>query len=299
MASAQQKELQKLYGAVADGFADEELERTIADSERIMRGPAGLLLAQAGLDESAGSPFTLLDNACGTGPIVAHLQGHIDKGVLSESKVICADFNANLVEILKGRVARHNWTSVETAVLDAQHSEFPDESFSHITINFAMHVIPNPDAVLQDTMRILKLGGMFAFSVWHKDTQGWGPDLRSCFEALPFDAPMPNPVPMAIHGKPRWADPEGIEGELRGHGFEDIQIETVPHIVRVHSAEDYLKSYGMMKNWMVSTYWSEESKLKARDMLDEHIVKHLKERHNGQGWNLSWTVILVTCRKPC
>ncbi|KAI1373994.1 S-adenosyl-L-methionine-dependent methyltransferase [Hypoxylon crocopeplum] len=298
MSSIQQKELQKLYGSVNNTLTDEELERIIAGSERIMKGPAGLLLTQAGLDESTNKPFTLLDNACGTGPIAAHLQDHVNKEVLSESKIFCADVNGNLVDILKRRVAKYGWTNVETTVVDAQHTEFADQSFSHVTVNFAMHIIPKPEAVLEDAMRVLKPGGVFAFNVWHKDNQGWSPDMRSCFDALPFDAPMPNPVPMAIHGKLQWTDLEGIEKELKTHGFENIQVKMAPHVVRVHSAEDYLKSYRMMKDWMVNTYWSEDSKQKAKDTLDEHIVKHLKDKYNGEGWDLSWTVILATCQKP-
>lgn len=147
-------------------------------------------------------------------------------------------------------------------------------------------------------MRILKPGGVFAFSVWHKNTKAWSIDMRSCFEALPFDAPMPDLVPMAIHGKYQWTDPDGIEKELKAHGFENIQVKTVPLVTRVHNAEDYLNSYKMMRDWMVNTYWSEESKLKAKDMLDDHIVRHLKEKYNGQGWDLHWSVILATCQKP-
>ncbi|KAI0831026.1 S-adenosyl-L-methionine-dependent methyltransferase [Hypoxylon sp. FL0890] len=298
MASTQEKELQKLYGKFTGDLSDDELEGVIASAERIMRGPAGLLLTQAGLDESTGKPFALLDNACGTGPIVAHLQDHIDKKVLLESKIVCADVNGNLVGTLKRRAVKYGWVNVETAVVDAQHTDFPDQSFSHVTINFAMHIIPKPEAVLQDTMRLLKPGGVFAFSVWHEDFKGWSPDMRSAFETLPFDAPMPDPVPMAIHGKAQWTESEGVERELRAHGFKNIQIKTVPHVVRVHSAEDYLKSYRMMKDWMMNTYWSEENKLRAKDMLDDHIVRHLKEKYHNQGWDLDWTVILATCQKP-
>ncbi|KAI1652951.1 hypothetical protein F4813DRAFT_287321 [Daldinia decipiens] len=71
-------------------------------------------------DESTSEPFTLLDNACGTGPIVAHLQDHIDSKLLLKSKVVCADFNQNFVNILKRRATGYNWTNLETAVVDAQ-----------------------------------------------------------------------------------------------------------------------------------------------------------------------------------
>ncbi|KAI1801090.1 S-adenosyl-L-methionine-dependent methyltransferase [Daldinia bambusicola] len=298
MASVEQKELQKLYGSFTGGLADEELERMITDSERIMRGPAGLLLSQAGLDKSTSKPFALLDNACGTGPIAAHLQDHVDRTLLSKSKVVCADFNENLVDILKRRAEKYCWINVETAVVDAQQSDFAADSFSHVTLNFAMHIIPKPEAVLEDTMRILKPGGVLAFTTWHKDTKGWSSDMRSSFETLPFDAPMPNPVPMALHGKVQWTDPEGAEGELRAHGFVNIKVRAVPHLVHVDSAEDFLRQYRMMKEWMINTCWSEDSKKKAQGMLDDHIVNHLKKKYNGEGWDLSWVVVLATSPDP-
>ena len=122
MASVPEKELQKLYGSFVGGMTDEEMEKVVGDSERIMRAPAAWLLAQAGLGKSTSKPFALLDNACGTGPIVAHLQDEVDKKVLSESKIVCSDFNGNLVDVLRRRSAKYGWINVETAVGDAQVS---------------------------------------------------------------------------------------------------------------------------------------------------------------------------------
>lgn len=149
-----------------------------------------------------------------------------------------------------------------------------------------------------DVMRVLQPGGVFAFTVWHKDNSGWVPDMRSSFEALPFEAPLPSPMPMAPNGKEEFIDPDLIPEQLQRGGFVDIQVQTLEHIVPVKDAEDYLGSFGMMRDWMLKAYWSEESKEKAKGMLDDHIIQHLKEKHNGQGWDLTWTLILVTGRKP-
>jgi ubiquinone/menaquinone biosynthesis C-methylase UbiE len=119
MAKAQQ-ELGKMFKTFSYGFDDEKLDKFITDSERIMRHPAGLLLTQAGLDASTAKPFILLDHGCGTGPVAAHLQATMDKQVLSKSRILCADVNGNLVDTLKKRAEKHNWTNVETAILDAQ-----------------------------------------------------------------------------------------------------------------------------------------------------------------------------------
>ncbi|KAI3316665.1 S-adenosyl-L-methionine-dependent methyltransferase [Xylariaceae sp. AK1471] len=287
-----------MFKTFSSGFNDEQLDKFIADSERIMRRPAGLLLAKAGLNASTSKPFILLDHACGTGPIAAHLQETIDRQVLSRSRMVCADVNDNLVDTLKSRAEKHKWVNVETAILDAQKSDLPDASFSHVTINFAMHVIPNPGEVLQETMRVLQPGGIVAFTVWHKDNSGWVPDMRSSFETLPFEAPLPNPMPMAPNGKSEFVDPGLISEQLENYGFLDVKVQTVEHVMRVESAEDYLCSFGMMRDWMVKAYWSEESKEKASGVLDDHIVRHLTEKYNGQGWCLTWTLIIATCRKP-
>ncbi|KAI1299040.1 S-adenosyl-L-methionine-dependent methyltransferase [Xylaria venustula] len=295
---AQMQELGKLFKTFATDFEDERLEKFIEDSERIMRRPAGLLLAQAGLDESTSQPFTLLDHACGTGPIAAHLQAKLDEKILEQSRMVCADLSESLVGTLKKRAEKHSWVNVETAVLDAQNSGLPDLAFTHVTMNFAMHVIPNPEAVLQEALRVLQPGGTLAFTVWHKDNVGWVRDMRSSFETLPFDAPMPDPMPMAPNGKPEFIDPELIPQQLRRHGFETIEVRTAEHVMHVEGAEDYLRSFGMMKDWMMKAYWSEESQEKGKDIIDEHIVRHLTEKHGGQGWDLPWTLVLATCRKP-
>lgn len=147
-------------------------------------------------------------------------------------------------------------------------------------------------------MRLLQPGGKFGFTVWSKDNEAWVPDMRSCFEALPFDAPMPNPLPMAPNGQEQFTDHEGLEKELRDQGFINIQTKTISYIDHVESAEHYIRSFDMMKKWMVNLMWSDESKEKAKDMLDGHIVKHLKEKHGSQGWNLTWKFIVATCQKP-
>ncbi|KAJ3580119.1 hypothetical protein NPX13_g455 [Xylaria arbuscula] len=226
-----QEELGKMFKTFSSNFDDEQLDKFIEDSERIMRRPAELLLKQAGLDAATSTRFAL-----------------------------------NLVNTLKRRAEKEKWINVETAVLDAQDSGLPASSFSHVTINFAMHVIPDPGAVLQEAMRVLQPGGTLAFTVWHRDNLGWVPDMASCFEALPFEAPMLSPVPMAPNGKTEFIDPDLVPEQLRRCGFEDVEVQTAEHIVRMESAADYLRNFAMMRDWMMRAYWSEDSMEKAKGM---------------------------------
>ncbi|KAI0165588.1 S-adenosyl-L-methionine-dependent methyltransferase [Xylariaceae sp. FL1272] len=283
------------------GFDEQKTEKLIADSERIMRDPATVMLLRAGLGAETTKPFRLLDHGCGTGVVAACLQESVDKEVLGGSTMLCADFNQSLVKKLDWRVWKMGWENVETRILDAQNSGLPDGTFSHVTLNFAMHVIPDPEAVAREAMRVLQPGGILAFSVWHKDNAGWVPDLRSSFEALPFDAPLPDPVPMAANGRPEWVDPETVQQPLLRCGFEDVGVQTEVHVQRIEDAGDYVRSFGMMRDWMVSAYWGEESRAEGmvRDgLLGGHIERHLQEKYGGRGWDLTWTYITVTARKP-
>lgn len=101
----------------------------------VMGVPGEKLLQQAGLlpppDDDDGDtpkdeakeevPFAVFDNACGTGLIAGLLQKRASPAVLRESRFVCADLNANLVDIAKWRAERDGWQgTVETAVVDAQ-----------------------------------------------------------------------------------------------------------------------------------------------------------------------------------
>ncbi|KAF5590381.1 s-adenosyl-L-methionine-dependent methyltransferase [Fusarium pseudoanthophilum] len=296
-----QDELQKRYEEGSQSLEDPEVEHMIRQADEMMGKPARMLIAQAGLDHSTTTNFSLLDHGCGTGLIASCLQEVIQPSVLSQSSILCADINARFVNILLQRARRDHWINVEAGVLDAQDSGLPKHSFSHVTINFAMHIIPDPAVVLRDTIRILRPGGLVAFSVPHANnghSGGWVPDLRSALKSLPFQTLFPDPMPVALHGKPEWVEPKGIKAELVGHGFVDVTVETVDLIHPVANAEGFLASFGMMIKWVINTYWTAEQKEQYGDDFNKILVEHLQIKHGGKGWDLKSTAILVTARTP-
>ena len=147
-------------------------------------------------------------------------------------------------------------------------------------------------------MKVLKPGGKLGFTVWHQESTSWVPDMRSCFAALPFEAPFPDPMPMAPHGFPHWTEEEGIQRELRDHGYTDIRTEKIRFTTHVDSAEQFVNTFDMPAQWIARSYWSEESLKKAEGLLKEYMLKHLEEKHGGQGWDLEWTFVVATCEKP-
>ncbi|QGI59628.1 hypothetical protein CEK26_001754 [Fusarium fujikuroi] len=292
-----QDELQKRYEEGPQSLEDPEVEYMISQADEMMGKPERMLIAQAGLQPLTTTSFSLLGHGCGTGLIASCLQEVIQPS----SKILCADVNARFVNILLQRAGRDQWINVDAAVLDAQDSGLPKHSFSHVTMNFAMHIIPDPVAVLRDILRILQPGGLVAFSVplaSNGHDGGWVPDLRSALESLPFQTSFPDLMPVALHGKSEWVEPEGIEAELVRHGFVDVKVETVDLIRPVANAESFLASFGMMVKWIINKYWTVEQKEQYEDDFNKVLVEHLQIKHCGNGWDLKSTAILVTARTP-
>ncbi|KLP06144.1 uncharacterized protein FFNC_00254 [Fusarium fujikuroi] len=274
-----QDELQKRYEEGPQSLEDPEVEYMISQADEMMGKPERMLIAQAGLQPLTTTSFSLLGHGCGTGLIASCLQEVIQPS----------------------RAGRDQWINVDAAVLDAQDSGLPKHSFSHVTMNFAMHIIPDPVAVLRDILRILQPGGLVAFSVplaSNGHDGGWVPDLRSALESLPFQTSFPDLMPVALHGKSEWVEPEGIEAELVRHGFVDVKVETVDLIRPVANAESFLASFGMMVKWIINKYWTVEQKEQYEDDFNKVLVEHLQIKHCGNGWDLKSTAILVTARTP-
>lgn len=117
-----QDELQKRYDEGPQSLEDPEVEHMISQADEMMGEPARMLIAQAGLERSTTTSFSLLDHGCGTGLIASCLQEMIQPSVLSQSKIFCADINARFVDILMQRARRDQWINVDAAVLDARVS---------------------------------------------------------------------------------------------------------------------------------------------------------------------------------
>ncbi|SNY66115.1 class I SAM-dependent methyltransferase [Paractinoplanes atraurantiacus] len=53
---------------------------------------------------------------------------------------------------------------VDVAVVDAEHLPFPDATFDVVTAGLVMHLLDNPDSAVREVRRVLKPGGLFAFT---------------------------------------------------------------------------------------------------------------------------------------
>lgn len=76
-------------------------------------------------------------------------------------RVVATDLTPAMIARVKKRADRLN-RPVEALVMDGHHLDFPDASFDHVVLHLILAVIPDPDACLRETVRVLKPGGTVA-----------------------------------------------------------------------------------------------------------------------------------------
>jgi phosphatidylethanolamine/phosphatidyl-N-methylethanolamine N-methyltransferase len=79
----------------------------------------------------------------------------------ARSNKICGiDISEPMLRKALHRVAEHKLDNVETlAVMDAEQMAFPDASFDVVVAQFVITAVPNPEATLDEFVRVLRPGG--------------------------------------------------------------------------------------------------------------------------------------------
>jgi demethylmenaquinone methyltransferase/2-methoxy-6-polyprenyl-1,4-benzoquinol methylase len=112
---------------------------------------------------------TALDVCCGTCDWAIALAKASRTG-----KVTGLDFSQNMLEVGREKLARENLLSqVELVQGDAMRLPFPDNTFDHATIGFALRNVPDLVQVLNEMKRVVKPGGQVVSLELSKPT--WPP----------------------------------------------------------------------------------------------------------------------------
>jgi ubiquinone/menaquinone biosynthesis C-methylase UbiE len=99
----------------------------------------------------------VLDIACGTGLNFQHLRELVG----NESQVMGIDVTPAMLEIARGRIARHGWKNVEVREADAAQLPFSDASYDKAICAYAMNIIPDYARAIDEVRRVLVPGGRF------------------------------------------------------------------------------------------------------------------------------------------
>ena len=102
--------------------------------------------------------FTILDVAGGTGDVALRVVAAGGHG----TRATVVDINADMLEVGRNRAAEHGFdNSVTFAEANAETLPFADRCFDAVTIAFGIRNVPRIERALEESFRVLKIGGRF------------------------------------------------------------------------------------------------------------------------------------------
>ncbi len=176
-----------------------------------------------------GSGANVLETACGTGILTAHLR----KVLPDSTRLIASDLNQAMIDFAH---SKHDIPpAIEWKQADAAALPFSDHSFSAVVSQFGMMFIPEKSAAIREAKRVLTGGGLFAFSVW--DSLEHNHFGRTAHEVITsyFDSDPPTfyQIPFGFHDPDLWIN------LLRKNGFKNPEAKLVSFEARSDSAESF------------------------------------------------------------
>jgi ubiquinone/menaquinone biosynthesis C-methylase UbiE len=167
----------ELYSRVAPSYAE--------------RGPPRFAYAGRRLVEIAEvrSGDVVLDIATGRGAVLLPAAERVGP----TGRAIGIDLAAGMVERTADALASRGLTWAQVQLMDAEHLDFPDQSFTHVLCSFAVFFFADLAQALHEIGRVLRPHGLvgFAFEREGDPRWAWYEDLlreRGAFDRL---APMP------------------------------------------------------------------------------------------------------------
>ena len=174
---------------------------------------------------------TVLDLAAGigdTGFLAAEL---IEPG----GTLITSDLVPEMLSAAQRRARELGLTNVRFKQIDAEAIDQPAATIDGVLSRWGYMLMPDAEAALKDTRRVLKSGGRVALAAWaDPDTNPWTVlPVRELVERGHAEPAPPGP------GQFAWAPDGAIAENLEAAGFVDYVIDTVDFTMRWASVAEW------------------------------------------------------------
>ena len=171
------------------------------------------------LIEIADPPWdgAVIDIGCGPGTATLRAAKRVGPG----GRALGVDLAPQMVAYAERRAQAEHLTNVTFAEGDAETLEgVPDASFDTAISNFGVIFAPDGARMVATVARVLKPGGVFAFSTWVD--RGVGQEMNE------FLATILPPAPEGSTGRDSWGEPEVARERLHAHfdavTFTEIEV---------------------------------------------------------------------------
>lgn len=236
--------------------------------------PAAQLVAYAGIQPGQ----RVLDVACGTG-VVAVTAARLG------ARVTGLDLTPPLLEVARDN-ARLADVAVDFHEGDAEALPFDDGAFDVVVSQYGHIFAPRPDVVIGELLRVLRPGGVIAFSTWP-------PELFVGRMFALTSRYMPAPPP-GVAPPPQWGDPNIVRERL-GDRVRDLRFNRrdmiVPTLSPRHAREVFEKTAGPVIKLVEMLGSADPVKLAAyRSELESLIGEYFADNVIRQGYLLTRAV---------
>ncbi|WP_290812726.1 class I SAM-dependent methyltransferase [Halovivax sp.] len=181
-----------LYRLVGGPFAPRD------DRTRVVR-----MLAVGRVADREGGRATVLDVACGTGRFTRAVAPSVDRAV-------GIDVSEGMLERARRYADRAGIENATFARMSADELWFADGTFDGAACCWALHLLPDPDAALDEVRRVLRDGGWFAGA--------------TLVDRYVMAAPTVRAAARATIGADPFA-PADLRARLREAGFEEVEFD--------------------------------------------------------------------------
>lgn len=227
---------------------------------------------------------SVLELACGTGRVTAHLVKLLDE----DGKLTATDLNADMIAVAKQRVDNEN---IEWLVADAQELPFDADRFDHIICQYGVMFFPDKWKAFKEAHRVLQPGGRYLFNTW--DDMKFNPRttiIRSIMEEMFADE-----APEFLQKGPySFYDPEEIRRLMEEAGFTEITIEVVQKQSSYKTEDDFIK--GFIDGSPLSSFLiNKEDKVKTE--LKEKVKKAMQEQAKDYGKSVPLQALVCSGEK--
>jgi ubiquinone/menaquinone biosynthesis C-methylase UbiE len=158
----------------------------------------------------------VLEIACGTGALTRPLRRRLPAAI----ELVATDLSPGMLAYAQSRstgTAGITWREA-----DALHLPFPDAVFGTVVCAFGYMFVPDRQAALAESRRVLASGGLLAFTVW--DSIEHNPHALA--NAQVIEARFPDDPQMKFRTPYEMHDAGMLQQMLEAAGFVDVRIET-------------------------------------------------------------------------
>lgn len=223
-----------------------------------------------------------LDVACGPGYLVAAAS---TRGAISEG----IDFAKPMIEI-----ARRTYPQCHFRVADAASLPHDDQALDVVTCAFGLNHMEIPQAAVDETFRVLKPGGWYAFTLWFGGEENGELDIiikAALSKHVKGDLELPeNWVQL------RYADQKACEAITRQAGFGLPVFTRLPIIWHPESAQQVVDIFDKLSIRTKTVLASQPPEIQQQ--IHETVRAEAEARRTNGIISLAWPALLTVVQKP-